>query len=168
MKPHHVAILTVTVLAAAFATGVRAQDANDVVTVELDVFAGRPNPTVELTATELAELVAKASSVCGRVEAGAESKYPRGRLGYRGVTVRRGKRGAAKAPSIELGGKRARLARNETPVVCGDQLSRAKDDLVLSDDTSVLEKHLAALAYAKGAISEGVYQHILAMIDKSP
>lgn len=71
-----------TTLTIALATMLTACSAEGPVTVELDVFSGRPNPEWQLTGEEAAELRRRLSDLPP-----ADVKPPPPRLGYRGFNV---------------------------------------------------------------------------------
>lgn len=162
MKLHRTALFVGCVWLGAFAPPSHAQDAADVVMVEVDVYSGRPNPVVELSAEELAELMRMAQPLCGRLQAAGDDNQD-ARLGYRGVSIGRGKRGGAAQQMVRITGKRARLRRSAAPVLCHEDMAKAAGsaDLVFADDNRALEKALLQLARQKGVISESLHGLIL-------
>jgi len=162
MKLHRTALFIGCAWLGAFATLSHAQDAADVVMVEVDVYSGRPNPVVELSAEELADLMRMARPLCERLQAASDDNQE-ARLGYRGLSIGRGKRGSSAQQMVRITGKRARLRRSAAPVLCHESMARAAGsaDLTFADDNRALEKALLQLARQKGAISESLHGVIL-------
>ena len=52
----------------------------------LDAFSGRPNPSVDLTPQEAADLVARLGPVTARARSGSGARTA-ARLGYRGIVI---------------------------------------------------------------------------------
>jgi hypothetical protein len=130
--------------------------------VEVDVFSGRPNPSFTIEAGELAPVLLKLHALC-QSPPGSSIQYPESFLGYRGLLVKR-----AGALSIALARKGARFAAANPPSICRDKLQPGPaGDLFVSDQNSVLEKHLVELAHQKAALDDVVYGIVVAALAQS-
>lgn len=75
----------------------------DSLTVELDVFSGRPNPTWQLSGAEAAGLRRQLTALTPHPMAPDRVPSPSGRLGYRGFVVFDPSRTLAGADRLEVG-----------------------------------------------------------------
>jgi hypothetical protein len=145
----------------------RAQDA-EVVTVVVDIFSGRPNPVIELSAAELADLIERAKPACEKVR-DEPAEYPGHRLGYRGLLVGRGRRGAQPQKSLEISGKRVRVLKGGATTICqekmGTRAASGGGDLVVADDDNTLERLLLDLALRRGAITADLQRIALRVLE---
>lgn len=126
-----------------------AQTATETWQVEIDIYSGRPNPVLTLTANELADVKNRlaAAAPVPAADANAASIRP-SRLGYRGLIIR-GKSGDGKTTTADI------------ELFAGRILRRAPSARAVLDDRSVgLERMLVGLANAKQMIPAGMMKEI--------
>lgn len=160
MRIHYMQAVTAALLALFTALPMpAAAQQEEVVTVELDVFSGRPNPRMTLDRAEWAATLGKLQALCARAGASTErpAAYPESFLGYRGLMVSQGNTADEAAPAVVLSRGSVRLSKQNAPPVCQDKLRAARGDLYLSDSASEAESYLLQLALQKGVIPEGLY-----------
>jgi hypothetical protein len=137
------------------------QSADEALTVEIDVYSGRPNPKVTLTPAELAGLGRKIRSLCTAPDVATQPKKPYPSvLGYRGLHIARSSK-AGTAHSMSLARRTVHFAKDNAPLVCQDVMQKAAGALYVDDANGELERLLIELAHNKGVISDDLYQFIV-------
>lgn len=133
--------------------------------VEVDIFSGRPNPSISLTDAEVVALSLRLRALCTQA---STSTQPRreyaGLLGYRGLRIHRSA-GGKNGLSVVLSRQAVRFAKAHAAAACQDRLQAEASDLFADDVASSLEKDIITLAHRKGALSDSLLKAALAAVD---
>ena len=136
--------------------------------VEIDVFSGRPNPTMRLTADELAEAkVRLADATQGPATSPAMTTIRPSLLGYRGLVIRRtsGAQSSAPADSVQRVQSSGGIALGPIEVYRGKALNRdTGTPQVLDVTTTGLERYLITKAIDKHALPDTIGNRVLGSI----
>ena len=133
------------------------------ITVEIDVFSGRVNPTFALEASALSPLLAPACERAEAAVASCEAVYPQNTLGYRGVLLYVTKEQKPAAVVVAKGC--ILFMKGPPPVTCQHRLQTATGHLMSADADFSLEKALIEKAWQQGALEESLRNHIIEAIE---
>lgn len=158
------AVLSLALLVGTMSQTYAAED-GDVLTIEVDVFSGRPNPKIELTGDEAKNLSKRLQGSCLTAQGRSDLPgYPE-RLGYRGIRIKRKIAGKSALTSVISSGV-LKFVKDGAYAMCAVSVS-AGQELASNDSNSVFEKDLVRMAFQKGAINKSLHDTIVETIDAS-
>ena len=142
-----------------------AQQSGETLTVEIDVFSGRPNPTFTIDAANLPLLYTKIGIGIWAFSPRQLSTIPPPTWD---TAVSSSRVPAPPAQRRTLGGARskgARFLKGNAPTVCQGRALASVNDVVVSDTTSELEKHVIDIALQKGHVNSSLHGIIMKTIE---
>jgi hypothetical protein len=144
-----------------------AVDSQAAYTVVLDVFSGRPNPVLELTADEVGGLSRLMGGSCEKTPLAKPAGYPSSFLGYRGITVFRSAPGSGRVPSLRLARGAIRVSAANVPDACKAGV-RSSTDHAFPDIDRKVEMYLIDVAHTRKVIDDIVYNDIVSDMKANP